>query len=234
MDRHAVTFSIYRSKTAGGATAAPAEGRFEEFTLEVRPHESVLDALERIRRALDPALIYRHSCHHGSCGTCACLVNGKERLACTTNVHALGTEKLTVEPLRKTARVGDIAVDLSAFFRELPPAWSYLRESEWNPGSGLPAGIAMHTRFESCIECGICVSACPVPEGFMGPAALAFLNRELAKEPEKRGELLEHAAGERGVGSCVRALECSRACPAGVYPGRRIADLRRELESDGR
>lgn len=233
MDCRAVTFSIYRVKTAGGATAAPAEGRFEDFTLEVRPHESVLDALERIRRALDPALIYRRSCHHGSCGTCACLVNGKELLACTANVHAFETEKLTVEPLRKTAGIGDIAVDLSAFFRELPPAWSYLRGSEWNPGSGLPAGIARHTRFESCIECGICVSACPVREGFMGPAALAFLNRELAKEPEKRGELLDHAAGERGVGSCVKALACSRACPAGVYPGRHIADLRRELESDG-
>ena len=51
MDCRAVTFSIYRAKTAGGATAAPAEGRFEEFTLEVRPHESVLDALERAQPA---------------------------------------------------------------------------------------------------------------------------------------------------------------------------------------
>ena len=71
----------------------------------------------------------------------------------------------------------------AVFAHATPSAWSYLRESEWNPGSGLPAGIAGHTRFESCIEC-------PVREGFTGPAALAFLNRELAKEPEKKGKFL--------------------------------------------
>ena len=54
--------------------------RYQDFSLHAEPEMSVLDALEKIRLEQDNTLMYRHSCHHSSCGTCACRINGKERL----------------------------------------------------------------------------------------------------------------------------------------------------------
>ena len=58
--------------------------RYQEFSLEADPDMSVLDALEAIRLKQDSSLMYRQSCHHSSCGTCACKINGRERLNCIT------------------------------------------------------------------------------------------------------------------------------------------------------
>ncbi len=192
----------------------------------------MLDALEWIRLTLDKSLLYRHSCHHGSCGTCACLINGRERLACTAMALELGSDTVVLEPLERMKRLGDLAVHPGRLFKEIPVDWSYLRESEWNPKGSPPEGVDHYARFESCIECGACVSACPATQDFMGPAALAALNRERINRPEMVDELLKRAESERGVWRCERALECSRVCPAGVYPARHIMELRKALRSE--
>jgi succinate dehydrogenase / fumarate reductase iron-sulfur subunit len=66
MPKKKITFRILRYKPG---RIDPA--RFQEFTLDVDPDSSVLDALETIRLQQDSSLMYRHSCHHSSCGTCA-------------------------------------------------------------------------------------------------------------------------------------------------------------------
>jgi succinate dehydrogenase / fumarate reductase iron-sulfur subunit len=240
-----VTFTIHRTRrpnapagdtrgSTGGDTrhhtaaeATSCEAPPLAITLSAGPMTTVLDILERVRLSRDPSLMYRHSCHHGSCGTCACLIDGKERLACATRVLELASSRVTVEPLLNMANTGDLTVDFSSFFQEIPASWTYLRESERREGSHIPPGIERFTRFENCIECGSCVSACPVTEGYLGPASLAFLHREMRNNPDSSLRLLVLASGERGVKKCVRALECSRVCPAGVYPARHIADLKR-------
>ena len=63
--------------------------RFQDYSLQVEPDMSVLEALEKIRLEQDNTLMYRHSCHHSSCGTCACRINGQERLTCITRVKDL-------------------------------------------------------------------------------------------------------------------------------------------------
>jgi len=220
--------------------------RFDTFQIELSSHATVLDALKLIQETVDPSLIYRHSCHHGSCGTCSCIINGVERLACLTKVTELSEAVVRVEPLRRMPRIGDIAVDPSPLFLEIDPRWSYLRQSETSRLSAVKAGsVQSHdpnadhvsaryislerVRFESCIECGSCVSACPVGEDFMGPAVLALLNRERIKRPEQAPILLKRAGGNTGVSRCERALNCSRVCPTGVNPARHIMDLRRAL-----
>ena len=98
----------------------------------------------------------------------------------------------------------------------------------------LPGGIRHFSRFENCIECGACVSACPVSHQnatFIGPAVLAALNCELQKAPQGAKDLVAVAGSKRGEHLCERALNCSRVCPTGVYPARHIADLRRLLEN---
>ena len=204
--------------------------RFQDFTVRMPHRSSVLDALEALRLQQDKTLMYRHSCHHASCGTCACLINGDERLACTTQLAELDSESITVAPLRGFPVVGDLVVDLTAFYEDFCEDWSGLRTVGNLPNS--PREDRLFTRFENCIECGACRSACPVihsGQPFLGPAALAALDNELAKSPQKAAELLTLADGPDGVRQCTRALNCSRVCPTGVFPARHIEALRRRL-----
>jgi succinate dehydrogenase / fumarate reductase iron-sulfur subunit len=219
-----VLLEICRNRPGG--VHAGGEGRFDVFRIETAPSATVLDALTLIRETLDPTLLFRHSCHHGSCGTCACIINGAEALACLTPLSGLGNGPVRVEPLRRMRPIGDIAVDPGPLFSELDPAWTYLTSSNIDAGErDAPSAV----RFESCIECGCCVSSCPVSGDFMGPAALALLNRERIKKPEFEAGLLERAAAPRGAGRCERAINCSRVCPAGVNPSGHIVELNRRI-----
>jgi succinate dehydrogenase / fumarate reductase iron-sulfur subunit len=220
MSLREITFRVYRFRPG-----EPEAARYEETRLAVRESTTVLEVLERLR-GRDPSLMFRHSCHHGSCGTCACRINGRERLACTTRVLELGTEVVIVEPLNRLGRRGDLVVDPADFFREYPPRLQMLRTSEWIPLARPPEELSGYTRLENCIECGACVSACPVND-FLGPAVLAAINRERVNRPASAARMLELAGSERGVGKCQRALECSRVCPVGVYPARHIEELRK-------
>ncbi|WP_084559373.1 succinate dehydrogenase/fumarate reductase iron-sulfur subunit [Nitratidesulfovibrio termitidis] len=250
-----LTVRVQRSGPGG------ANARFDDYRLSVRPEDSVLDVLDRIRVETDPTLVYRHSCHHSSCGTCAMRINGRERLACITGMLALNTDVVTLEPLRSLPVLGDLMVDMRPMFAHIEPDWGYVRPVE-KASTGVPHGVARYTRLENCIECGACMSACPVSNGtddmpptaaqatphstrqsahdtggadahepspeflFMGPAPLAALNRELARHPERREELLHIGKGPHGERHCRRHLACSRACPSGVYPAKDIMDIR--------
>lgn len=225
-----MTFNISRYKPG---FIDPA--RFYSYRLAASEHTSVLECLEKIRLQQEPTLVYRHSCHHGSCGTCACIINGAERLACTTKLRDLDSTVVTLEPLNGFERIADLAVRVDTFFQDISPDWTVLQPVESTGKNSEISIIDNHTRFENCIECGSCVSACPVSqekEKFMGPAALAAIRREMLKNPSKKKELLKLAGGQRGERWCQRALACSRVCPTKVYPARHIADLRRTLKKD--
>lgn len=207
--------------------------RFQEFLVEAEPGTSVIDALEMIRLEQDSTLMYRHSCHHSSCGTCACKINGLERLTCITKILDLGDDSIEIEPLDGFDVIGDLVVDMGPFYDDLSDDWSYLKKSEDVNATALPDGIGQYNRFENCIECGACISSCPVSREnsvFIGPAALAAVNCELRKSPDKSTPLLALAGSKRGQHLCQRALGCSRVCPTGVYPARHIADLRKRIE----
>jgi succinate dehydrogenase iron-sulfur subunit len=222
-----VTFRISRFKP--GTTDPPY---FESFVVKVTSTMTILDCLEQIRLYQDASLMYRRSCHHASCGTCACRINGKEMLACTTRVGDLEIRPVTLEPLINFDRVGDLAVEMNSFFNALPKEWRHVRVSE--PGPSIPGHEAADglERFENCIECGACYSSCPVVRknaSFLGPAVLAAIHSQFTNTRQK--EALKLAAGKFGQGLCERAINCSRVCPAGVQPARRILDLRQLFEA---
>jgi succinate dehydrogenase / fumarate reductase iron-sulfur subunit len=224
---------------------------------------TVLDLLEHLRAGGAPVPAYRHSCHHGSCGTCGAVVNGLEALMCLTRIADLALPRpripggqpvepdldgegrlvVTLEPLSRMTVLSGIAVVPGRVFEGIPAEASYLAAVEDAGRSPLPQdpeGAAVHAgrsawrpagrvRFEACIECGLCVSACPVAVPFIGPAALAAVNREREKRPERAMAMLEIAAAPEGVGPCGRHLACSRVCPQAVYPGKHIQLLRNAL-----
>jgi succinate dehydrogenase / fumarate reductase iron-sulfur subunit len=206
------------------------EPRYQTFLVPDGPRTTVLDALLTVRRGQDPSLTVRHSCLHGSCGTCGVRVNGREVLACVTRLEGLDTP-VVVEPLAGLPVLGDLVVDMEDLYRWLEPAGRPLvRASERSR-----PGLEELARFEDCLECGLCLSACPVAGDprFLGPAALAAAERVLE---EPRGAdpraMLGWVDDAHGAWRCHAAFECSEVCPAGVDPGGAIMRLRRRLLAD--
>jgi succinate dehydrogenase iron-sulfur subunit len=222
-------------------SAAPATRRFrvhryrredgpshvDEFDVPADQAATVLEGLRWIEVHADRSIVIRHSCFHASCGTCGVRVNGREGLACVTSVT---TDTITVEPLANIPVLADVVVDMRPFAERFPPQHPMLRASETPAGSEAPEGVE---RFEECIECGLCLSACPIAatdDRYVGPAALAWAQRVLE---EPRGEdvdaVLAWADDDHGAWQCHAAFECTEACPSEVFPAQRIMKLRREL-----
>jgi succinate dehydrogenase / fumarate reductase iron-sulfur subunit len=213
--------------------------RYDEFQMPVGPRTTVLDALLTVRRLKDPSLTVRHCCLHGSCGSCGMRVNGREVLACVTRVEGL-RDPVVVEPLAGAVVAGDLVVDMEHVYRRLEPIGRPLvRASERDGTNDKKAGagpvLEELGRFEDCIECGLCLSACPVAGDprFLGPAALAAAERVLEEprgaDPRAVLDLVDDA---HGAWRCHAAFECSAVCPAGVDPGEAIMRLRGRVLAD--
>ncbi len=222
-----VTLKIFRFKP--GAIDPP---RYDTFQVMADPYMTVLDALEEIRATQEPDLAYRHSCHHASCGTCGMKVNHRDVLACVTKVLE-EKQPILVEPLDAMPLVTDLVVDMGDFARRYEPAGlSLVRPSEYFTEAALPEGVEEFTRYESCIECGICLSACPVANtraDFIGPAGLAAFYRAMQKGDQAREDVIAAVDADCGVWGCHGAMECTEACPSNVEPGNLIMFLRREV-----
>jgi succinate dehydrogenase / fumarate reductase iron-sulfur subunit len=216
-------FRVFRSKRDGERT------RYDTFDVPVGPRTTVLEALRWIQVHEDRSIALRHSCFHASCGTCGVLVNGHEVLGCVTMVHDLG-QTITVEPLANIPVLTDLVVDMEEFYERLPDETPVIRRSGFQPDAAPPDGIGAYTRYEDCIECGLCVSACPVAatsDGYVGPAALAAGQR-LLEEPRGTDpdRILDWADDPLGAWRCHAAFECTEACPSNVNPAARIMALR--------
>lgn len=208
---------------------------WNDYPLTVNPDDSVLDAVENVWAVHDRSLSYRHACHHSTCGACGMRVNGVEKLTCITSIrsvtHDNGTIK--VEPLRNFPLVADLVVDVAPFFHNLEamrvPAVVTNRQGNLDYEKA-PSGTENLERLADCIECGLCVSACPVAStdvDYAGPASLAGLQQSLAASINGADSSL--ADHQEGVWRCHSAYECTAVCPSHVEPGYRIMDLRKQL-----
>ncbi len=216
-------FRVHRRK------AGDAAPHYDEFEVAVGPDSTVLESLVAIRREQDPSLTFRHSCFHASCGTCGMRVDGQEGLACVTKVGD-GAE-VTVEPLANLPILSDLVVEMEPFYDALDPVdRPLIRASEALP-TVLPDGVEAYTRYEDCIECGICLSACPIVGSdplYLGPAAIAAAWR-VVEEPRgaATGPVVRLMDDEQAAWRCHVAWECSEACPSGVDPAGAITRMRR-------
>jgi succinate dehydrogenase / fumarate reductase iron-sulfur subunit len=223
----------------------PGDGRqragYQPLEIATDPdRDTVLDLIERAWADVDRTLVFRHACHHASCGTCAVLVDGRERLPCVTSVRSVwnGRSPLRLAPLRNAPVVADLAIEPAPVLRAmaaLPLPYVRTVEAAVRAASGSDddADVGAAERFEDCLECLACVSACPVATGdpdYLGPAVLAAADRILE---EPRGldvpHVLDLVDTDRGVWACRSIWACSAVCPSDVDPAGRIMDLRRRL-----
>ncbi len=234
MSEQPITLRVWRS-----ASDERPEAGFDEFTVRTDPErDMVLDLVERAWAEQDHTLVFRHACHHASCGTCTIRVDGRERLPCITRVGDVwnGRATLTLQPLRNVPIVADLAIDPEAHLDRmaalgLPYVRTVEPEVRAADAGTIDADVGSAERFEDCLECLACVSACPVAAGdpeYLGPAVLAAADR-LLEEPRGAdpARILALVDSDHGVWQCRSVWACSAVCPSDVGPAMRIMDLRR-------
>jgi succinate dehydrogenase/fumarate reductase iron-sulfur protein len=209
---------------------------FDEFKMEVDPDEYVLDAVERVWAFKDRTVCFRHACHHSTCGACGMRVNDVEKLTCITYIRDVAQNggTIKVEPLRNFPVISDLVVDMGSLYSRLEAvgARSVLPVPEAeieNPPSHWSSDDMQYIRLADCIECGLCISACPAQatnSDYLGPAVLAGAQ---ANGLKRNPELLKLVDTEDGVWRCHSVFECTAVCPSNVDPARRIMDLRTQI-----
>lgn len=203
---------------------------------------TVLDGLKKIKEEQDPSLTFRHSCGHGSCGSCGMIINGSNRLACRTHLADLWKEKenkaIQLAPLSGFPIIKDLVADLSPLYEQDVKIKPYLIQPDGLPSEELertqkPEELETYQESCWCNLCGICTSACPTyreNKDYLGPQALTrafrwiFDSRDKGKEP--RLKVLQE---EGGVWNCNKVFNCSDACPRKIDTVYAIERLQRVI-----
>src|SRR5437660_12923993 len=182
-----------------------SEPYWEEFELPYTPGRNLTSALMEIAanpvtrdgKATTP-ITYDSSCLEEVCGSCAMLINGRARMACSALVDKL-EQPIRLEPFSKFPVVRDLAVDRSVLFENLKAvkAWVPIDGSyDLGPGPRVTMEAQEKTYpLSSCISCCCCMEACPQfneDTGFVGAAAISqvrLFNTHPTGEALKRDRL---------------------------------------------
>src|SRR5215469_5974035 len=204
-----------------------APATWEEFEIQYRPNMNVTSALMDI--AANPVtrdgkkttpVTYDSNCLEEVCGSCAMLINGKARMACSALLDQL-EQPIKLEPFSKFPVVRDLAVDRGVLFENLK------RAKAWVPVDGtydLGSGPRMSAEAQEeayplsrCISCCCCMEACPQfneDTGFVGAATISQV-RLLNTHPT--GQALKHwrvaaQIDDGGIQDCRYAQNCVEIC----------------------
>jgi succinate dehydrogenase / fumarate reductase, iron-sulfur subunit len=224
--------------------SAPKESpHWEEFRLQWRPYMNVIICLRDISenpvtsdgRPTTP-VSYDSNCLEEVCGSCAMLINGKARMACSALVDQL-EQPIRIEPLTKFPVVRDLSVDRQFMFESLKrvKAWIPI-DGTYDLGEGPRVAPEIQEKgypLSRCITCGNCLEVCPqVNEHspFMGAAIFSqvrlFNMHPTGKMHAK--ERIAAAMGNGGIEDCANAQNCVVACPKGIPLTESLAEINRE------
>ena len=199
--------------------------KYMEYKVPVQRGMTVLDGILYIKEHLDPTISARYSCRMGICGSCGMIVNGKEKLACQTQVLELNKDLIKLDPMGNYGIVKDLVPDLTKLFRNHEKVKPYIIREEDRPTAEYlqtPEQREQYAMFTDCIMCGLCLSACPTSaadELYLGPQALAQGYRYLSDNRDLGFyERLNVIDSKHGVWRCHFSGACSEVCPKGVDP----------------
>jgi succinate dehydrogenase / fumarate reductase iron-sulfur subunit len=219
---------------------------WDEHTVELEPHRSVLEAVLQARDRFDGSIGIRCSCRQAICGSCGVRVNGEPALACHTHLdvargRAGGDGVIEIEPMGNMPVIKDLIVDMDAVhWKKIQRVTPWLIAKQPVPEREyLVAKEAMVdvTQTMACIQCGACVSDClsmEVDPGFIGPAALAKAYRFVGdpRDDQQYERLNDLAQDPQGIFDCTHCFKCVEACPKDVNPMGQIMRLRRIATGD--
>jgi succinate dehydrogenase/fumarate reductase-like Fe-S protein len=84
--------------------------RIETFDVPCEDGLTLLEALIRVRRDIDPSLAVRYSCKANACKECSAVIDGKPGYLCCQ--RALPGATTRIEPLRKPRLICDLVTEL--------------------------------------------------------------------------------------------------------------------------
>lgn len=224
-----VKFEIYRYDPDSGR---PPEMQKLEVQLE-DTDKMLLDALVRIKATVDDSLSLRRSCREGVCGSDAMNINGKNGLACTTNLREL-SEPIVLRPLPGLPVIRDLIVDMTQFFKQYHSIKPYLINDAPPPEKERLQSPEQREELDGlyeCILCACCSTACPSfwwnPDKFVGPAGLLQAYRFIAdSRDEATGDRLDNLEDPYRLFRCHSIMNCVDVCPKGLNPTRAIGKIK--------
>ncbi|BCZ84991.1 succinate dehydrogenase iron-sulfur subunit [Paraburkholderia terrae] len=225
------TFEIYRYNPDKDATPHSQVFKIERTVND----RMLLDVLIRLK-AQDETLSFRRSCREGVCGSDAMNINGKNGLACTTNLNGLPSHTV-LRPLPGLPVVRDLIVDMTAFFKQYHSIKPYLINDTPPPERERLQSPEERDQLDGlyeCILCACCSSACPSywwnPDKYVGPAGLLQAYRFLVdSRDEGTAARLDNLDDPYRLFRCRTILNCTDVCPKGLNPAKAIGEIRTML-----
>ncbi len=224
-------FQIYRYDPDSGEN--PRVDKYRVDMDECGP--MILDALIKIKNEIDPTLTFRRSCREGICGSCAMNIDGTNTLACLKPVEDV-SGAVKIYPLPSMPVVKDLVPDLTNFYAQYASVRPWLESQTPAP----PDRERLQSKEDqekinepsACILCACCSTSCPSywwnPDRYLGPAALLQAYRWIVdSRDESTGERLDALEDPFRLYRCHTILNCSRACPKDLNPGRAIAEIKK-------
>ena len=224
-------FEIYRYDPEGDAPP-----RMQAYELEVTDDQRMLlDALLQLK-AQDPTLSFRRSCREGVCGSDAMNINGRNGLACITNLRTL-PDTVVLKPLPGLPVIRDLIVDMTQFFEQYHSIRPYLINDMPPPEKERLQSPVQRDELNGlyeCILCACCSTACPSywwnPDRFLGPAILLQAKRWIVdSRDEATGERLDDLNDPFKLYRCHTIMNCTNTCPKGLNPAKAIAEIKQLL-----
>jgi succinate dehydrogenase / fumarate reductase, iron-sulfur subunit len=229
------TFRIYRYEPD-----VDVRPRMQVFETEVGDGERMLlDALIKLK-TIDPSLSFRRSCREGICGSDAMNINGKNGLACLTNMRSL-PRTVVLKPLPGLPVIRDLIVDMTQFFAQYHSIKPYLINNDPPPDRERlqsPAARDELNGLYECILCACCSTACPSfwwnPDKYVGPAGLLQAYRFLADSRDlATEERLDNLQDPYRLFRCRDILNCVDVCPKGLVPAAAIGKIKQMMVRRG-
>lgn len=209
----------------------------QKLDVVVEPTDKMLlDVLVRIKNDIDDSLSLRRSCREGVCGSDAMNINGKNGLACTTNMREL-KEPIVLKPLPGLPVVRDLIVDMTHFFEQFHSVSPYLINDQPPPEKErlqTPEAREELDGLYECILCACCSTACPSfwwnPDKFVGPAGLLQAYRFIVdSRDEATAERLDNLEDPYRLFRCHTIMNCTDVCPKGLNPSHAIGKIKELL-----
>jgi succinate dehydrogenase / fumarate reductase, iron-sulfur subunit len=214
--------------------------RWEEFAVTHRPNMNVISALMDI--ALNPVtregkpttpITYDSNCLEEVCGSCAMLINGKARMACSALIDQL-EQPIRLEPFSKFPIVRDLAVDRQVIFENLKivKAWIPI-DGTYDLGPGprlMPQEQEEAYPLSRCISCCCCMEVCPQFNDSTGFVGAATISQVRLFNAHPTGATLKHdrlaaLMGDGGIQECGYAQNCVETCPKDIPLTKSISEV---------
>jgi len=229
MSKTQVKVSIYRYNPE-----VDKKPYYKDYDVSLDPLDTkLLNVLMKIKDLYDDSVSFRRSCREGVCGSDAININGRNGLACLTDISSLGN-KIVLRPIPGLPVIRDLIVDMTQFFNQYHSVKPYVIDDRPQPERERiqsPQERAELDGVIECILCACCSTACPSfwwnPDKFLGPAALLHAYRFIADTRDQAtNERLDELNDPYRLFRCHTIMNCADVCPKHLNPTRAIGKIK--------